>query len=621
MLISNDIYSLLLLVRLTEEYCQKFRVKLEPKKTKLLGYSNKSTELLVKLAENNNQITINNVKVSFTTEAEHVGVVRNTAGNMPNLLHRIAEHKKSLGAVLSAGLARGHRGSPAAALRVHQLHCTPVLFSGLATLVLNKAETRIIDKHYQYTIQNLQRLHIKTPRSIVFFLAGSLTGEAILHMRQLSLFSMICHLQDDPLHHHASYVLTMLPTSSHSWFHQVRDICLQYDLPHPLTLLEKPVPKEQFKRLVKLKVTEYWQHVLACECNSPTMTSLRFFNPFRASLQHPHPMWTTSAGNSFECSKSTVLARMVSGRYRTEMMCRFWSGNRNGYCLSDTCHQVFGNLEHLLIVCPALDHIRHRLHSLWCLKTVYCAPLHDLILKILGSSPETQVRFILDSTSFPEVILLSQTIGQDIVDTVMYLTRTWAFTIHRQNLKMLGRWPEGRTEKKASHHHDPLKLTPNSNNIDSNDTSDFQNANNRYITNNLNMINTISIPGCLTVPLPCSTTILPATTTTVTTTSTSTTDHLSVSLIVPADETTIVPYYDHPPDSVPRILLSMNQNCSVNSVEEEDKTGSGLGGSLPDVGGIHNSDQCYQQSVSAIESFLQSFKMSEQCSQHQLALE
>ena len=35
-LMSNDIYSLQLQVTLTEDYCQKYRVKLDPKKTKLL---------------------------------------------------------------------------------------------------------------------------------------------------------------------------------------------------------------------------------------------------------------------------------------------------------------------------------------------------------------------------------------------------------------------------------------------------------------------------------------------------------------------------------------------------------------------------------------------------------
>ena len=64
-----------------------------------------------------------------------------------------------------------------------------------------------------------------------------------------------------------------------------------------------------------------------------------------------------------------------------------------------------------------------------------------------------------------------------------------------------------------------------------------------------------------------------------------------------------------------------NQNCSVNGVEEEDKSVPGLGGSFPDVGGSDNSIQGYQQSVSAIESLFQSFKLSEQCSQHRLLLE
>ena len=41
----------------------------------------------------------------------------------------IAQQKNAIGSLLSAGLARGHRDSPAAAFKVHQLFCTPRLFS------------------------------------------------------------------------------------------------------------------------------------------------------------------------------------------------------------------------------------------------------------------------------------------------------------------------------------------------------------------------------------------------------------------------------------------------------------------------------------------------------------
>ena len=440
MLMSNDLNDLHLLVRLTEQYCQKYRVKLEPKKTKLLGYATKSNDILLQHAVSTNQITISSTPVKFTNEVEHVGVIRNTDGNMPNIVQRISKHKKALGSIMSAGIARGHRGSPAAALRVHEMYCTPKLFSGLATLVLSKTETQVIESHYKNTLQNLQRLHRNTPRSIVYFLAGSLPGEAQLHLRQLSLFSMICHLPEDPLHSHAKYCLTTLRPSSQSWFFQIRTLCHQYHLPHPLVLLDKPFPKEMFKKRVKLQVTEYWQEALASECLP--LQSLRYFDPHRASLQHPHPMWTSAAGNSYECCKSTIWAKMVSGRYRTEMMCSYWSKNRNGYCLAETCYQVQGDLEHLLVTCPALDHVRHRLHSLWCLKTRECPPLHSLILQILGSHASLQVKFILDATSCPELIHIVQIFGQPILELVMYLTRTWTFSIHRQKMILLGRWPE-----------------------------------------------------------------------------------------------------------------------------------------------------------------------------------
>ena len=55
----------------------------------------------------------------------------------------------------------------------------------------------------------------------------------------------------------------------------------------------------------------------------------------------------------------------------------------------------------------------------------------------------TQVKFLLDSVSFPEIINLTQTIGQEILDVVMYLTRMWVFSVHKQKLKLLGMWPEG----------------------------------------------------------------------------------------------------------------------------------------------------------------------------------
>ena len=114
-------------------------------------------------------------------------MLRATSGNHLTILARFTAHNRALGGVLHTGIARGHRGNPAASLHVNSVYGTPVLLSGLAPLVLTKPEVTMIGLHHKEIISNLQRLLPCTPRSVALFLGGSLPGEALLHIRQLTV--------------------------------------------------------------------------------------------------------------------------------------------------------------------------------------------------------------------------------------------------------------------------------------------------------------------------------------------------------------------------------------------------------------------------------------------------
>ena len=131
--------------------------------------------------------------------AEHVGITRSTTGNLPHILGRFTSHKQALGKVLHAGLARHHHGNPAAGLRVDQLNGIPVLLSGVGALVLKQSEVDLIDLHHKHTMEGIMRLLPGTPQCVSLFLACSLVGKALVHMRQLSIFGMICRLPDSIL--------------------------------------------------------------------------------------------------------------------------------------------------------------------------------------------------------------------------------------------------------------------------------------------------------------------------------------------------------------------------------------------------------------------------------------
>ena len=87
-----------------------------------------------------NPINIEGKVIPFVDEAEHVGITRSTSGNIPHLLGRFSAHRKALMAVLPLGLAQCHLGNPAASLRINQIFATPVLLSGIGSLILLPAE-------------------------------------------------------------------------------------------------------------------------------------------------------------------------------------------------------------------------------------------------------------------------------------------------------------------------------------------------------------------------------------------------------------------------------------------------------------------------------------------------
>ena len=77
-------------------------------------------------------------------------------------------------------------------------------------------------------------------------------------------------LRRDPLRIHAENVLITGKLSSKSWFWLIREICLQYELPHPLSILNNPLSK--------------------------------LYNYM--DITQPHPIWSTVGSNPHEISKA-----------------------------------------------------------------------------------------------------------------------------------------------------------------------------------------------------------------------------------------------------------------------------------------------------------------------------
>ena len=112
--------------------------------------------------------------------------------------------------------------------------------------------------------------------------------------------------------------------------------------------------------------------------------------------------------------------------------------NKDGFCNSVTCTNLVETVEHILIQCRAYSDCKRKLYSLW-LSTTNPVVL-ELVLEALTSERCYFLQFILDCSVLPSVIAATQRHGFSVLKELFHFTRTWCFTIHRQRMKMLGRW-------------------------------------------------------------------------------------------------------------------------------------------------------------------------------------
>ena len=183
----------------------------------------------------------------------------------------------------------------------------------------------------------------------------------------------------------------------------------------------------------------YWEQRLRAEAAS--LDSLKFFHPSFMSLSSPHPLWTTAGSSPTKVSMATVQALMISGRYRTEGLCSHWSSNNQGSCrLSDLCNS-FEDISHILQFCTALDSTRIKLVNFTSSFIIDNPEVQQIVNEFCTPTSPHFCQFLLDCSILPTVIASVQQNGSRILHQLFTLTRIWCFSLHRDRLKLLGRWP------------------------------------------------------------------------------------------------------------------------------------------------------------------------------------
>ena len=196
--------------------------------------------------------------------------------------------------------------------------------------------------------------------------------------------------------------------------------------------------KVEFKKMIKLKIVDYWKKLLRKEASG--LRSLKYFRPYFYSLSYPSKVYIAAGNSRYEQAKLNIQLKFLSGRYRTSQLCRFWSDNKDGKCLIGfPCDGLSDSVCHIISECKSLEPKRLSLKTMF-LEKEKDEPIRQLLLDVFSWNSEDQTQFFLEPLTNPRVIVLVQTHGDIILDKICYLTRTYCFSLHRERKLLLGTW-------------------------------------------------------------------------------------------------------------------------------------------------------------------------------------
>ena len=129
---------------------------------------------------------------------------------------------------------------------------------------------------------------------------------------------------------------------------------------------------------------------------------------------------------------------MLSGRYRTQHLCSYWSLHTSEFCqLAPSCKHTPEDICHILSNCDALSSTRNNLLSFANNYSSNYLPLKAIVTTFCHPSHPQFCQFLLDCSILPEVIQSTQLHGQELLKHLFYITQTFCYALHKSRMKPL----------------------------------------------------------------------------------------------------------------------------------------------------------------------------------------
>lgn len=365
-------------------------------------------------------------EIKQTTETKHLGIKRNNKNNI-DIEDRIKLARRTIYALLGPGLHARRGMSPVVAYKLWKRYVITRALYGIEVMNHTASDIIQLEKLQRKICRQIQGLPDRVANVATYSLLGVEPIEAVIDKLILIFFGSILQNKDTIEYRIIERQISMDKPNGKSFASLVYDKLRKYKLPDLMDLMENPIEKHKWKKLVKQHIEIYWEEAWIEE--KQTKSTLKFLN-----LQHPlfgnsHQVWKTVPKNSMEVKKAEVKARLLTGTYMLkETKAKFSRNTDTPLC--ELCYEETEDVKHFLLICPTLNDIREEhLYTLKC----YLNNIQEGAYEAICENKQL-IQLILDSSMdiLKGIVTLTKRNHIDIEQ----ITRTLCYCLHVKRTRL-----------------------------------------------------------------------------------------------------------------------------------------------------------------------------------------
>ena len=381
--------------------------------------------------------SLNGEPISVTDNNEHLGLtVSGLDEEIKNVDKNIQSTRNSMFSLLGSAFSFKCKLSPTSQLHIWSTYCKPVLRSGLAALPIRPAQMKSLTTFHHSILRGFLKLSPSSPIASLYFILGEPPIEAALHSDVLSLFWNIWSNPQTNIFKIVRYILMMTDNKSLTWTAHVRILCLTYNLPDPLKLLNGPLwPKTRWKNVVQTAIISHHEGIVREK--ALTNSKLTFLNCQLTGLAgRNHPV-LFGVHTTQDVSRLRPHLKMLAGDYMTSASLAKERGTDPAckICPSSVVAPAPSeDIIHILTQCRGTIDTRQRVIQ-DLLSTVNQFFPNNKILQ--QKDHKTITQFILDCSSpnLPNSIRINP--SHPDITAIVRTTRDVCFAIHTERIRKL----------------------------------------------------------------------------------------------------------------------------------------------------------------------------------------